>query len=282
MNDAYDPNAPEDRRSSQYVSRRDVRIVGIVLLVLAIAAWPIYINLLKGMQQSVCKRHLQKIATGLLTYSQDFDDRLPFAYETAGPGDQISPHRDLANTWHWAVKQYSNVPDLFECPAAQPEGNTRVALQDQTMWVSYGMLHAYSGVAVSTVSNAGSRFVIGETVKNGMFGTYDPLPLTISGRPLTEDGFVIGFDNAQTYPVAGPTGKTKFATRLAFENARDSSGAPKITEDTVGRHPEGLNFLFLDGHVDTLNASAMKVNLPGGPYDVPAKPLLFSPKPQAP
>src|ERR1044072_7252554 len=160
MSDAYDPNAPEDRRSNQYISRRDVRIVGIVLIVLAIAAWPIYRALVKGVEETTCRRHLRKIGSALLQYAADYEDRLPYAYEIAGlEGNQVNPHQGLANSWHWAVQPYLNDDELFRCPAADPSSNTRVAIEGTAMAVSYGMLNAYSGVAMGMIPSPGGKIV---------------------------------------------------------------------------------------------------------------------------
>lgn len=272
MNDQYDPNAPEDRRSSQYVSRRDVRIVSVVLVVLAFAAWPLYVYMLHGVHESVCKKHLHRIGSAIGNYVLDFDEHLPFAYETVGyEGMDIRPMNGLAHTWHWALKPYMQSTDVFTCPEASDDQNTRVTDGSKVMPVSYGMLGAYSGVDFNTIPNPGQKFLISETVKNGNAGTYDPYPFPEVGG---EDGFIIGFDNDQLYPNKD----TKYATRLAYPDSWTKQGAPPtFNDETPSRHPGGVNFLFLDGSARTLNAKAARVNWPGGPYEVPPKAPLFSP-----
>jgi prepilin-type processing-associated H-X9-DG protein len=280
MSAAFDPDAPEDRRSSQYVSRRDVRVVGVVLIVLAASAWPIYMFMLRGMHESVCKKHLRRIGTAIGNYTVDFDEHLPYAYETLGyDSSEIRPRNGMAYTWHWPLMAYmkeDEVNDVFTCPAAGDEENTKVTDGSKIVSVSYGMLNAYSGVDFGTVANPGQKFLISETIRNGNLESYDPLPFPGVG---VNDGFVIGFDNDQTYPDK----ETKYATRLAYPTSwEDHSGSPSFRKDTPSRHPGGVNFLLLDGSARTLDATAARVNWPDGPYEVPRPRLPFSQTPPKP
>jgi prepilin-type processing-associated H-X9-DG protein len=286
MSDPYDPQEPEGARgsSTQYVSRKDLRVVFIVLAVMALLAWPVYLFMLKGVHKSTCAKNLHKISTAMSSYIQDYDERMPFAYQTAEFGSaEIANKGGYASTWQWALQPYTkaDVDDwsYFQCPAADPAENTKIANEEGTRVVesSYGMLNAYSNVLFSTIASPTSRVVIAETVKNGALGTSDPLPLSAGGSPLVDDGFVIGFDNDPTYPNKA----TKFATRLAFPNTAKNGFDP----EGDARHPGGIHFLFLDGHLGMFNASAGRVSPQAGGYglwDVPRPLLQPSLKPRVP
>lgn len=279
MSDPYDPQAVEDRpRGSQYVSRKDVRVVAIVLLVLALLAWPIYLYLKKGVDRSLCAKNLRKIGLSLPQYAADFDEHLPFAYETAGFGTSaISLHGDYAYTWQWQLSRYIKEPSTFLCPAAQPEENTKTSDGSTVLLSSYGMLNGYSGLDVSTIANPDARYLISETVRNGFDHTYDPLPLNVEGRKLEDDGFVVGFSNDQTFPNL----QTKAATRLAFPNTANGH----FDSSSESRHPGGIHFLYVDGHVRLLDGGAANVIRLGGgfgPWDVPPPPARYVPKTRGP
>lgn len=280
MSDTYDPDAPEDRPSSQHISKKDLRIIGPILLVLAIAAYPIYLHLLKGVHQSVCRRQLKRVGSALIQYVTDYDDYLPFAYETQGyNSNEIALRKGVAYTWHWPLKQYTGTFDVFKCPAAHPEENSRSSDNDTFAETSYGMPAAYSGLQYSTIASPNQKFIILETSKNGSRDTYDPLPLTTrdsEGRSVevVDDGFLAGFNNEQVYPSAS----TRFATRLAFPNSwPKKEGDPVFKEDSEARHPDGLHFVFLDTSIRRLDARAAQVSQPFGPWDVPKSPLRASP-----
>jgi hypothetical protein len=129
------------------------------------------------------------------------------------------------------------------------------------------MLNAYSGSLYSVISNPASKILLAETVRNGVLGTLDPLPLQVPVDPanpsagmrtIQDDGFVIGFDNDQNYP----NGATKFATRLAFPDSKSG----ELNADTPTRHPDGIHFLTVDGGLLTRGAATARVSLLAGSY----------------
>jgi prepilin-type processing-associated H-X9-DG protein len=275
MSDAYDPQAPEGSRpSSQYISKKDWRVILAVLVVVAIVAWPGYLYLLGKVNATLCKKSFRKIGDAMLNYAADNDDHLPFAYESTGYySKEVNVRKGYAYTWQWQLNQYVGDWDAFKCRAAHDEENTRSSDGTTVHESSYGMLSGYGGLQLSSISTPGERFLVSETTKSGLFGTVDPLPIRAGGTTLADDGFVIGFDNEQEYPNSA----TVSATRLAYPD----SAKYGFTSETGARHPSGLQFLFVDGHFRTLNAEAAKVNRLGagfGSWDVPKKPAPYVPR----
>ncbi len=276
MSDPYDPQASDERRSgSQYVTRRDVRLVGIVLAVLALAAWPVYMYMLRQVNSSTCNRNLRRISEALLAYAHDNEEHLPFAYETNGYGSsEIAVHNGYAYTWQWVLEAQTSDWSMFRCPAADASEHSKSAdpWKGEVESSDYGMLNAYSGQDLSTVSEPGQKIIIGETANRGAMGSYDPLPLLSQGKPIADDGNFIGFDNSQDYPDA----KTAFATRLAFRGT--SSG--HFDRNSEARHPDGDHFLTLDGHRRGGDGAIAEVIQQGGyfgPWDVPKPARRVSP-----
>src|SRR5882724_6443466 len=103
MSDPYDPTETDDRRrGSQYVSRKDVKIIGVVVLVLAVIAWPVYMYMLRGVHNSICNKNLRKIAGAMTNYITDSEDHLPFAYETSSyESTDVNLRNGFAYTWQW-------------------------------------------------------------------------------------------------------------------------------------------------------------------------------------
>jgi prepilin-type processing-associated H-X9-DG protein len=268
MSDSFDPQAVENRRSD-LIAKKDWRVIAAVLVVLGLAAWPAYNFLLAKVNATLCKKGLRKMGEAMLNYAADNDDHLPFAYESTGyMSKDVNLRAGYAYTWHWQLNQYVDNWDVFKCHAAHDDENTKTSDGSSVHESSYGMLSGYGGLQLATISSPGDRFVISETTKNGLYGTVDPMPIRSRGTTLYEDGFVIGFDNAQEYP----NGATKSASRLAFPD----SGKYGFTDETESRHPGGNHFLFIDGHVRLINAEAGKVNQLGGGFgswDVPKGPL---------
>lgn len=279
MSDTYDPQEVEDgRRGAQYVSRKDFRIVGVFLFFLAVLAWPVYMYMLRGVNSSLCSKNLRKISSAMANYVSDFDEHLPYAYETVNyDSTDIHLRGGYAYTWQWQLERYTNDWSVFHCPAADASEDSRTSDGSSVRVSSYGMLNAYSGAQMSMIPNPDQKILIAETAKSGANGTADPLPLHADGSLLKDDGFVIGFDNDQDYPNA----KTKFATRLAFPG----SATMGFNRDTDTRHPGENHFLTLGGGMRSLDGSMGSVIQLGGSFgrwDVP-KPLPpLSPTPLKP
>ncbi|HVT13745.1 MAG TPA: hypothetical protein VHE55_15880 [Fimbriimonadaceae bacterium] len=276
MSDPYDPQeVDEKRRGSQYVSRKDFRIVAVVLFVLAIFAWPVYMFMLRGVNSSLCAKNLRKISGALQNYIADFDDHLPYAYETVDyDSKDVHLRGGYAYTWQWQLERYTNDWSAFRCPAADKSENTLTSDGTDIEATSYGMLNAYSGVQMSTIPNPDQKILIGETAKSGANGTADPLPLMAGGNVLKDDGFVIGFDNDQDYPNS----KTSYATRLAFPGSAKTG----FNHETETRHPAENHFLSLTGAMRSMDGSIGSVIRLGdsfGPWDVPKPIPAFSPTP---
>jgi hypothetical protein len=276
MSDAYDPQeSDEKRRGSQYVSRKDVRVIAVVLVVLGLIAWPAYLYMLKGVNQSLCSKNFHNIALSILQYRSDFDEHLPFAYETIGnESPDLALKNGYATSWQWAVQPYSTSGwKGFRCPAADTSENSLTSDGKTIQGSSYGMLNGYSGMQFSLIPNPASKILIAETVRNGVLNTLDPLPLQTpidpanpkaGMRTIQDDGFVIGFDNDENYPNT----TTKFATRLAFPDSKTTG----LNANTSSRHPDGIHFLTVDGGLWTRGADAARVSPLAGSYgawDVP-------------
>jgi hypothetical protein len=266
MSDPYDPQKPEEvRRGSQYISRKDVKIISIVLLVLFIAAWPVYLYMLANVNKASCSKNMRKIATALSTYRSEYDDHMPYAYETASySSSDIALKGGYAYSWQWLLEPYTDGWKVFSCPAAQPSENTITSDGGHFHASSYGMLNGYSSVSYSSIIAPGSRIIIGETARNGAMNTFDPLQLQAGGKPLNDDGFMIGFDNDQSYPNS----RTQFATRLAFPDSRTKG----LNAESSSRHPDGIHFLTVDGSLWTRGGEIARViEMQGnfGAWDVP-------------
>jgi len=293
MNDPYDPEETEGRRGNQYVTKKDFRLVLIVVVILAVVAWPIYIYLLGQVNSSLCNKNVKNIGEALLAYVRDNDDHLPFTYERAGyDTNEMAVHNGYAYTWQWAIEPYvTGGWRTFRCPAAQDVEHTKTA--DPTSGAvhvsDYGMLDGYSGLDWSTIPYPDQKVIIGETSNRGALNTYDPMPLMAGGVPLQYDGFEIGFNDSQDYPIADTVDDkgivtapgTRFATRLAYPNTSRAD----FDHESESRHPGGIHFLSAEGGLRNGDAStAVVIQLSGGfgLWDVPRPAPPLSPKPPKP
>ena len=262
MSERYDPQAVEGdvNRGEQYVSKRDVRILLVLVAVAAAVLWPIYQYGKRASQRTICATQLKAVSDAVGLYAEGHDAGLPPLYRAAPDGSPDLDSRGLPYTWISDVTPGMNVRATLICPAALP---SEVAVQEdsatktKSIRSTYGMFAGLGGVKTYNVDSPAVTALISETSNRGANGTYDPVPFP-DGK---SDGFVIGFDTGDPDPEKG---KTKAVTRLAFSGT--STGT--FSETAAGRHDDGNQFITAAGSLLQLKAPAARVRLGSDGYPV--------------
>jgi len=259
---AYDPNAVDGdaSRGSQYVTKRDIRVIGVFLFILALACYPLFKVLEKRAHRSVCATNLGAIANAISQYAVLHDDRFPPVMRT-GPQDQP----DLGSTghpWTWAsdIDELMTKRSSFQCPAAEDKEVTWVEGRGKLIPVTYGMYEPYGGYLRTIIPNPDQTVLITETSNMGAGTTYDPIPYKGGW-----DGFVTGWNNsnemADNHSLA--------PTRLAFPGT--SNGIFKLGGDA--RHEDRIQALNCDGAKIFIKPQQVNIfqsrGLPSGLWQVP-------------
>lgn len=267
----YDPDEPESsKRRSSYLSRRDIKVLAILLVLFLAIMYPIYIYYFHVSQRYKCKTNLKDIGESINLYAEDWNDRYPVLYAIE-PGTSDGPLLDKSNrpyTWGSLIDRYAKRRGILRCPSAEPE-EALEAQDPQTtkrgVTMTYGMYVGLGSQPRNLIRSPDSTVLITETSNYGANDTYDPVPLRgKDGVPSPYDGFMIGYDTGLT-----PTRETQHVTRLAFEGTKDKDFSAK----RAGRHFGKNLFLFAGGNVADLNANAAQVKMlgerPTGSWEVP-------------
>lgn len=246
----------EERRRSQYISRRDLLLVGGFLLILLPFLWLVFQNLKHKSEEAVCTKNMKEIFTALSFYLSDNDNRFPPAYATDGGGMPLM-ERGGANTWISLIAPGMSRRASFQCPAAAEQeltysvGGTEVSeagTKNRLIASSYGFYRLWDLQPVSYMADPSGEVIASETSNMGSEQTFDPHPFKADGKPLPYDGFVIGWDTGNE--TLDPN--TRAVTRLAFP--RSSGGS--FRSDGVSRHTSGIKALMGDGHVTILKPNS--------------------------
>lgn len=242
-NQPYDPTAPEGDGggSSQYVSRRDLRVILIGVVVLALFLLPFYRILERNSQKSRCVQNMKSIASALNQYAEVHDNRFPPLMRTALDGTPDLGDTGLPYTWASDIQEGMSARASFRCPSAQVgeevyiegRGRTRIPL-------TYGMYAPYGAFLTSIIANPDQTIIVAETSNFGTWETYNPTPFkTDEGKLVPYDAFVIGWSDSNTIP--SPT--SQYVTRLAFYGTANGD----FREETEGRHDVGIHALNAQG-----------------------------------
>jgi hypothetical protein len=242
----YDPTAPEGELPSrgQYMTRRDLKVIGAAILVFAVVSVPVYRMLLKQTESSRCTRNMQGIYEALTLYASEHDGRYPPIDRAESIGSIAPSLGEDGHVYTWAsdVAGYLNARASFQCPSAQD--SELVTTEDprgphKTLLSSYGMYSAYGTVLTSLVETPDTTIIVAETSNGGAQGTYDPLPLKSAGGQALPDGFVMGWDNGNENPEK----TSSFVTRLAFPGTANG----KFLGDGDARHGNTIHMLTAGG-----------------------------------
>jgi hypothetical protein len=237
----YDPDRPEGSGSSQYVTRKDIRRFGISAIVIFFCLIPVYQYYKGETQASLCKRNIGAIYKALEAYAEEYDGRLPAAYERETPGsDKPRLVGGLPITWASVIQPYFNPRASFKCPSADDDEVCLVAHpegQGKKIELTYGMALTVELMPLNRIEDQGRTILIAESSNLGSKGAYDPLPL--SGG----DGFVLGFSNSNAFDSDARHSATAI-TRMAFPNTKDG----KFNLDGESRHRQGIWALYASGH----------------------------------
>jgi hypothetical protein len=243
----------DEKPKSYYLSKRDLKIFGIGIVILGVVFSPVYIALKEKSDAYKCKQNIKAIANAISLYAAENNERLPPAFVTV---DGVNPlvENGAVYTWAYLIHPYMKREASFKCPKAE-ESECYLDHDSETgkpMLVSYGMYLPMGGMSIQTIPNPDSAIVVTETISLGLRDTFDPHPYTDSeGKPV-RDGFVVTWGSGNQFSLGT---KEEAVTRLAYPDTKDG----KLKADGASRHPEGNHFLTVSGTSITLTPRMARV-----------------------
>ncbi len=258
MSDKYAPDEPEGSRfrGNQYISKKDILVIGVVLVLLVALFLPVFQKMKRDANKKICSDNIQDISKAMFLYSTQHDDRFPPLYVM---GKDELPMMLNGATWTWATDIEPHTSNgKFGCPAATPEEHCSMYSQETRLPkpLAYGMYAGMASQPVALIDSDSTTALISETSNNGRGDTYNPVPMVGSnGSVFSNNGFLIGWDNK-------PNGNrqfsmdTQFVTRLAFSG---TANGDFFSKEVKPRHEVGLHMIYADGHMGIISAEDARV-----------------------
>ena len=211
----------------------ELLVVIAIIAILAAILFPVFARARENARRSSCQSNLKQIGIGLVQYTQDYDERFPGGYGYIG-GNQT--------TFRETVQPYIKSIQVFACPS-----NTANSLG------TYRGNPGYDGAAAETrspvprsytasyVYDAGSESqVCGTSVFVDKVGTFYNGDAGVSIAKLP--------DVARTITI--------FEAALPWANINLGGNAATFANEHFNGHLGTSNYLFADGHVKALKATA--------------------------
>lgn len=212
----------------------ELLVVIAIIAILAAILFPVFSRAREKARQGSCGSDLRQIQIAIAQYAQDYDERHPHTWFT------ISNWSDYPGGYQWeeAVLPYVKNYQLFVCPSASslvytPDPNPAVVDNPMPPRGGYAGSSAYWGGQCAQGIPANHPFGFRSLAQiadpAGTFMVWDSAASALPGR----------FEEGWQYGNAQPT------------TVNTASNPPMLAPTNVvgGRHTEGANFSYVDGHM---------------------------------
>jgi prepilin-type N-terminal cleavage/methylation domain-containing protein/prepilin-type processing-associated H-X9-DG protein len=194
----------------------ELLVVIAIIAILAAILFPVFARARENARRASCQSNLKQVALGMFQYTQDYDEKYPQISVNAVPSTS-SPYG-----WADALQPYLKSTQIYQCPSetnspgttAGAGGATLLPAPDLAGYTDYWMNDTLAGQSQAAVDS------VSLTVMNGDGGNGD--------ARYNYDGC----DNS--------TGTACAATTTAV---------PITANAGSGRHLDGGNYAYADGHV---------------------------------
>jgi prepilin-type N-terminal cleavage/methylation domain-containing protein/prepilin-type processing-associated H-X9-DG protein len=206
----------------------ELLVVIAIIAILAAILFPVFARARENARRASCQSNLKQIGLAVMQYTQDYDEKFPQARV------ELTASKVTANNpygWADALQPYTKSIQLFQCPS-ETEGPTDDPTSTAPGYSDYWYNRMLSGESQAAVA------AVSQTVMNGD-----------------------GNGNSSRY---NGTGCTSSADGLASVSPLCAHTIPTVnlgSTNMLGRHLDGANYSFADGHVKWLKGAGTSGNM---------------------
>ncbi len=239
----------------------ELLVVIAIIAILAAILFPVFARARENARRSSCQSNLKQIALGIKQYTQDYDEKFPYAANVDSTSS-TAPAGPGPIGWADGIQPYVKSIQLFQCPSDEFEqdpdparggiggsnprgGYSDYAINQQLSNANFATSisspttpppdYTKGGVSEAAVERSSVSILISEGIGN----------LSGSSAAYHFNGNQPGLSGNQFSPTERTIGATTDSGLVSASNFYD-------------RHLDGINFAFVDGHVKWY-----KVSTPG-------------------
>lgn len=205
----------------------ELLVVIAIIAILAAILFPVFARARENARRASCQSNLKQIGLAMLQYTQDYDEKFPQVVVEATAANVTA-----SNPYGWAdaLQPYAKSVQLFQCPS-ETEGPTNDPTSTAPGYSDYWYNRMMSGESQAAIA------AVSQTVMNGD-----------------------GNGNSSRYNNNGCTSSANALTSSAL-----CTNNPPIlnlgSTNMLGRHLDGANYGFADGHVKWLKGTGTSGNM---------------------
>ncbi|HEX8465078.1 MAG TPA: DUF1559 domain-containing protein, partial [Abditibacterium sp.] len=202
----------------------ELLVVIAIIAILASILFPVFGRARENARRSSCQSNLKQIGLGILQYTQDYDESMPFTGDNGN--NQPIP-------WQATIQPYIKSTQLFKCPSNSQTGNL-----GNTPNLAIPISYWANGGDASTGNSGDNMLITGTRAMN-----YD--------RSLSQAQFT---SPSQTIVVAESSGAVDAGEPMIWNSGRLAT--TPVGRSTHQSHLGTTCYLWVDGHVKALRPSA--------------------------
>jgi len=190
----------------------ELLVVIAIIAILAAILFPVFARARENARKSSCMSNVKQLGMGVTMYVQDYDEAFPLRYQGTSGNTGVRWY-PLAGQPTYLLEPYVKSTAAFRCPSVTANWTT---------WYGYNNM-------------------IGRTPAEG--------PVTLSMVEQVADLVVLGDDQFGAgwyYPPSGGTGN--WGANFCKTPGTGAAGIQWGVNAPYGRHSEGVNVAFADGH----------------------------------
>jgi prepilin-type N-terminal cleavage/methylation domain-containing protein/prepilin-type processing-associated H-X9-DG protein len=211
----------------------ELLVVIAIIAILAAILFPVFARARENARRSSCQSNLKQLGLGVMQYIQDYDEKYPYAL--MGDNGVPVPQGGTGNNWIWyqTLQPYVRSFQVIVCPSGN-SANTSTPYSGHyganTLMMPDGRPTASTPapIAAAAIESVATTYLLMDA------GPYMVGPGNASGP---------GGSFWYTPGACGPNGTSTTSNVLSGFS---------LTDCQTGRHLDGMNVAFADGHVKWL------------------------------
>jgi prepilin-type N-terminal cleavage/methylation domain-containing protein/prepilin-type processing-associated H-X9-DG protein len=241
-------SSPSTRRELGF-TLIELLIVIAIIAILAAILFPVFARARENARRSACQSNLKQLGLAWMQYAQDYDEKTVPMGGAFNSGSPLSVTSGFGIHWPTAIDPYLKNRDILQDPSARALVKNSYSTNLYTM-ISFGTVgtfdySTYCATNYPCKAATGSGYGSGAVDGGRNLATFENAALT----PLHMDAYGLSGGPAVGLVAAITFGNYTNGSRYNTAANTNYSSGNRDTNPYGGKHFEGANYSFMDGHV---------------------------------